>query len=141
MKRISFNKVCKHLLLIQLFLVPWQIFAQDKPEENLETLTKNRRMVLANEHFNKGLSNFNKELYKAAIDEFETSISLNPTNHLTYYFKGMTHERTEEYKQALFNFNASILIKEDFSEALFSRALLYFNTEAYENTISDLRIY
>jgi len=139
MKRINVKTVFTCILFIQILCASRLIYSQNSPDENLETLTKNRRNILANKHFEDGMTFFHQGLYELAIDEFKSSISLIPTNHMVYYFKGMAHESINQNEQALFNLNASLSIKNDFAEALFSRAVLNYKIEEYEKAIDDLR--
>lgn len=119
---------------ITFLLIAWPylyINAQDS------TLTKLRRINLSKEHYENGVLFFNKQLYNEAINEFETAISLNALDHMTYYFNGLSYEQKNNLPKALLNYNLSLSIKHNFIEALFNRALAYFKLEKYEMAISD----
>lgn len=101
------------------------------------TLTKSRRLNLSEEHYEKGVQQFNKGVYENAISEFEKAISLNALDHLTYYFNGLSYERLNLLEKALLNYDLSLSLKPDFNEALFNRAVLNYKLEKYNSAIRD----
>jgi tetratricopeptide (TPR) repeat protein len=126
-----YNVVCIAFLFIVLPL--YQVIAQDS------TLTKLRRKNLSIEHYNKGVQYFNKQSYDLAINEFETAISLNALDHMTYYFNGLSYEQKDNLEKALFNYSLSLSISPEFTEALFNRSKVLFKLGKYEEAIKDLK--
>jgi tetratricopeptide (TPR) repeat protein len=102
------------------------------------TLTRLKRSNLSKEHYENGISYFNKRSYALAISEFELAISLNALDPVTYYFNGLSYERIDNFPKALLNYNLSISIDPDFSEARFNRAIVYYKLEKYKKAIKDL---
>jgi len=121
--------------LTGLFICIWfYSSAQDS------TMTRIKRSTLSKEHYEKGVSFFNQNAYESAIVEFQKSTTLDPFNHLAYYFNGLSFERLDDLQKALYNYNLSLAAKEDFNEALFSRAMVYYKLTKFEMAINDLEI-
>ena len=101
------------------------------------TLTSMRRLSLSQQHYENGITYFNQRSYKKAIGEFEISLSLNASDHLTYYFNGLSYERLGMLTKALLNYTLSISIQPDFTEALFNRAIINYKLKKYEIALED----
>jgi len=107
--------------------------------QELGTINKFRRHKLANEFYEKGMSYYENDRLPEAIENFESSVSLDPNNHLAYYFLGSSYEKTADLEKALLNYNLTLALKPDFLEGLFSRAVLYFQLARYEHATKDFK--
>ncbi len=105
--------------------------------QEVETLSKYRRIRLAQEHYERGISEFQKGDYSGAIDNLKSSVTLDPGNYQAYYFLGSAYERLLYHDKALLNYNISISLKPDFNEALFNRAVLYYKSGKYEKAAEE----
>lgn len=126
----------KILLISVTFLV---ILTDCVDAQEVETLTRYRRIKLAEEYFEQGMQSFEKDKYEQAINALETSVSLDPNNYLAYFYLGNSYENILNYDKALLNFNLSLGLRPDFAESLFSRAYLYYKTGKYEKAADDFR--
>ncbi len=113
------------------------LFQQSMSQE-LETINRHRRNRLADEYYEKGLRLFEKDQLLKAIENLETSASLDPKNYLTYFFLGSSYEKTGNLEKALLNYNVSLALKPDFSEGLFSRVIVYRRIGKCKQAIEDL---
>ncbi len=126
-----FKKRTFFSLLIFIFLSQYSL------SQEIETINRYRRIRLADEYYEKALHFYEKDRLPEAIVNFETSISLDPKNYLTYYFLGSSYEKSDNLEKALLNYNLSLALKSDFSEGLFNRAILYYKTNKYEKAVED----
>lgn len=107
------------------------------PCQEIETMNRFRRNKLASEYYEKALHYYENDMIPEAIENFETSLSLDPKYYLTNYFLGLSYDKSGNSEKALLNYNLSIALKPDFPEGLFNRAILYYRTGHFEKAIAD----
>jgi tetratricopeptide (TPR) repeat protein len=112
-------------------------FGLSSKGQEIETINKYRRFKLAEEYYEKGMKCYEQERLTDAIENFETSLRLDPNNYLAYFFLGSSFEKTDDLNKALLNYNLTLALKPDFSEGLFNRATLHYRMNQYEKAIED----
>jgi tetratricopeptide (TPR) repeat protein/S1-C subfamily serine protease len=87
----------------------------------------------ADEHF---IAGFNKLIdpgtnvktgKRQAIQEFSTTIGINPKYIVAYFMRAYVYEQLQEFQQSLSNYNQAISLNPKYSEAYNNRALLKKN--------------
>ena len=78
-----------------------------------------------------------KKQYREGIEDYETSIKLQPNYYDPYFNIGKAYYFLGDYKRAISYYSKSIELKPDFAEAYSNRAAVLFNTGNIQATIDD----
>jgi protein O-mannosyl-transferase len=77
------------------------------------------------------------DLMKEGIEDYETSIKLQPNYYDPYFNIGKAYYYLGEFSRAVGYYTKSIELKPDFAEAYCNRAAVYFNTNNIKGTLED----
>ena len=98
--------------------------------ENLKTSAE--QLYLA------GLQNFDKQLYKEAINYFDQAIDLNPDYMLAYAYKSYTLDRLGRSEEALETVSRSVEIDPNYAWAYSHRGKIYNDMKEFRKALTDL---
>ena len=87
--------------------------------------------------YNMGRKNLMENRFTQAIDNFNTLIKADTTQHDAYFFRGIAKYNLNDYIGALSDFNTSIRINSVFTQAYHYRAITYSQLNRFEDAIKD----
>ena len=83
--------------------------------------SQNDAIAKSQEAYNKGIQLFGEKNYKGAIEQFSTSVKLDPKFTGAFYNKGVAENEAELYTEASKTLNELINIDPNYSKAYFQR--------------------
>lgn len=89
------------------------------------------------EHFYRGLDQYNKKSYQDAIAAFSQAITLNPDYVEAYNRRGMVKGDSGAYQEALADFNQAIKLNPDYAEAYNGRGITKFFLGDKQGSLAD----
>jgi len=92
----------------------------------------------ARNHFNTGITYFNKKDYDQAIVEFNEAIRLAPNLVQAYSNRGQIYHMKGDLNRAIADYTQAIQIEPNYENALFNRATAYYDKGDFDRAIADL---
>jgi tetratricopeptide (TPR) repeat protein len=75
-------------------------------------------------YFNQGASYYKLGNFKQAIEDFDITLYLQPTNIDAYYLRGMAQSALGDQRKAILDFSNAIKLNPKYSEAYFVRGII-----------------
>lgn len=90
------------------------------------------------EHFKNGITNQNKQDFKAAIKDYDKAIKSDANYVEAYFNRGTCALAIEDLKSAMLDFNKTIELDPTFVQAYYNRAAAYVSQKKYTESLPDL---
>ena len=84
---------------------------------------KYKKAITAKEYFKQGFAAYKKCDYNAAIEEFNKSIEINPSNSVAYVLRGLAKYALSDYTGAIENYSVALEINPSYADAYYNRGL------------------
>lgn len=104
--------------------------------------------TFANDYFQKGILQFEKQQYSEAIISFSAFIKKDTTNATAYFNRGLCYYQLNNLNNAIVDFAKAldikpndIIAKEKISNAFFKRAMIAYDKKEYEKALQDFDLY
>ena len=85
----------------------------------------------------RGMANFACSQYKEAIDDFSSSLELDPQSYKASYYRGVVYSVLKQYLQAIDDYALSLSINPYQSFCLFRRGQAYYHIGDYPQALAD----
>jgi len=89
-------------------------------------------------HIKRGLRQFDRGEYDAAIRSFNKAIEINPKSANAYYFRGLVYIETNDLNKAISDNTNAIILNATFTNAYINRGAILYENGNYEDAIKDL---
>ncbi|MDR3302668.1 MAG: tetratricopeptide repeat protein [Spirochaetaceae bacterium] len=100
------------------------------------TLNPDKRIkVIIHKH--RGMANFSRSKYQAAIDDFSESIKIDPSAYTCAYLLGVVYSCLKDYPRAIDSFSRSLAIDSFQKYCFFRRAQAYYHIGDYPAALAD----
>ena len=97
------------------------------PQDHLKAIVRVHR----------GMAYFAEGDYKAAMDDFDESIRLNPTNAKALYYRGVIFQLLEDYEASREDLTRSVRLNPFQFDAFFQRAQTFYHLGDYSRALED----
>lgn len=118
----------------------WEPRHADVPIEGCTAVIKTGEQILrrlAVAYNNRGVAYRRKANYAQAIEDFNETIRLEPSNANAFNNRGVAYRNMGDLDRALADYDHAILIKPDYWAALYNRGLALTDKQEYAKAISD----
>ena len=88
---------------------------------------------------NRGLANYNLNLYQDALQDFSQSIRMKPNYAEAFNNRGNVYYEMDQYEKARADFDQSLKLKPKYSKARMNRGLVFFQMAKLDQACSDFR--
>ncbi|MDR0322025.1 MAG: tetratricopeptide repeat protein [Treponema sp.] len=85
----------------------------------------------------RGMANFACSQYNEAIDDFSSSLKLDPQSYKAAYYRGVVYSVLKQYSQAIDDYALSLSIHPYQSFCLFRRGQAYYHIGDYPQALAD----
>lgn len=90
-------------------------------------------------YYQRGLAYMNLEQYRAAIQDFDSSLRIAPESAEALYARALAYQSEKQLDNALTDLNAAIKLKADFAAAYNTRAVIYDEQNKTDEAINDYK--
>lgn len=119
----------------------WQQ-AQDPDASDAALAAANRKVTSAPDeasaYIYRGIVWYNRQDYKAALQDFEQAVRLNPSEPASLYNHAITAARLGDKKTARRNYDALLLAAPTLNQGWYNRGLLRLEQKDYNGAIADM---
>lgn len=88
---------------------------------------------------NRGLANYNLNLYQDALQDFSQSIRMKPNYAEAFNNRGNVYYEMDQYEKARADFDQSLKLKPKYSKARMNRGLVFFQMAKLDQACNDFR--
>ncbi len=105
--------------------------------DDMLTQKKTEREYLFDDWLYKGLFEYDKKNYPAAITYWSKALKLNPKNALGHYNRALAYDNLEQYERAIDDYNKAIELDPRYAAAYNNRGVSYGKHKKYKKAIED----
>ena len=122
---------------IESVLSPLDITYVDSVNQCLEALADPTQLSVVNTYYNRGIRHCQAAAYQAGIDDFSTTIFLNPEFIDAYYHRAIAYTGLEKYQEAISDYNKLLELAPNHVAAYQNRGQIYHQLEAKQQSTND----
>ena len=100
-----------------------------------QTLLEKKTKHYAQTHIWTALAFFKQKQYPEAIQDFQKSISIDPSNKGVYFYLGLAYNSLKQFDNAIANYKKAINIDPNFKEAYFHLGITYGELNQFDKAI------
>ena len=85
----------------------------------------------------RGTAYIERDDYRAALDDFNQALRLDPQNASAHFNRGLAYGRLEQYQAALDDYTEAIRINPEYASAYSNRGFIYAKLQNYQAALDD----
>jgi small glutamine-rich tetratricopeptide repeat-containing protein alpha len=110
-----------------------------EPQENLDGLTTDQKIELAEKHKLEGNTHLSNKNYPGAVQSYSKAIHANPDNAIYYANRAAAYSHMGQHEKAIEDCKVSIAKNSNYSKAYGRLGLAYFSLGRYEEAVEQYK--